>query len=248
MASQLFRKRLFGFSLLVLFGLCITACNSLNSLFPETFQEAEFEMSDTDFRACELLTIADKDTLGNPQTLTVVTIYNTLAAVYDTLTADTSDASIPDINTAHDALITACSSAALIPDTTLQIRYPTPVEEEDNRSFAIFTPLTTGEAEVAVIFFLNDHVNLDIMEREGTPLEKFTESIGIEAFGGCTDVIEDKPQTYEYDPQMKLRYTYQLTPGTTYLIRLTFMETFGQSADTSPPWQTYRVVVLETAP
>jgi hypothetical protein len=249
MVSRLVRNRLFGFSLLlVLIGLAFTACDNINSLFPETYQEVEFEMSDTDYRACELLTIADEDTLGNPLTVTIKSVYDTTAAAYDTLTADTSDASIGEINAAHDALLIACALAILPPDTTIDIDYPNPAEEEDNRSFAIYTPQTTGANDITAIFFLNDNVNLEVMDRNGVALDRSSESITYEAFGGCTEVIELGPESYDYDPKLKLRYAYNLTPGTTYLIRLTYMDTFTQSEDTTPPWQPFRVVILEETP
>lgn len=239
MASRLFRHRLFGFSILILSGLVLAACDNLGSLFPETYQEAEYEMSDTDYRACQLLTVADTDTLGNPLTIKVISLYDSTAAAYDTMTTYDPDATEAEINAAHDALLAVCAAAVLPADTTITLDPPALVEDGDSRSFASYTPAAAGGGDATVIFYLNDQVHLQVMERDGTVMDRLSESMTFEAYGGCTEVIELGPQVYDYEPQMKLRYVYRLTSGTTYLIRLTLMQTYSEAAS-------FRVVILET--
>jgi len=203
------------------------------SFFPEVFQEGEFAISTLDDRACNYLTrslypptdtllvidnqgvldtIAIADTVNYPGTLVVIetivltdtvfkeiTIsFDSLAAVFDSLISDTVDASEAQINAEFDTLRMELDTLAV--DTTLRVKIPPGV----SKGYAFYNHAFPDYAVTDVVFFIDDYIDINIINRAGTIIEATSTVIPLELVTGCTVI--------------KTRYVFELDQAP-YLVR-----------------------------
>lgn len=203
-----------------------------SDILPPDFQDQALAISVVDDEACDLLKrpLIIPDTMftepGIVDTIILDTLYlevtaryDSLAAVFDSLTADSVTASPAAIAAAFDSVLEGL--AALATDTTLLIQS---VGSRATGGLVAYAH-SASAAGGPMVFYLNEPLRVELIMRDGTAAAIESEAISYETVAGCTEVekVEIVPGVFDvkgYIRVMKARFEFELETGV-YLVRLT---------------------------